>query len=215
MFYRSKTRPQPPACSTEARQDHSPQNMFYRSKTGPTTVPRTCSTGASPDDSSQNMFYRRQDHSPKSTFYSSAPHQRSQKAAVAPWSNATRTAVGQHGRPYVRIICKRSESAHEQRIVLYKSNQQQQPSEDAHSSSKPPAWPSEAEPCLDIAEEGEKNSENWFKEAQKIWFLGKKTQCTWVQKVYRAQRVYIYIQSTHTQEKSLYILYTACRSPRG
>ena len=61
----------------------------------------------------------RQDHSHQSTFYSSAPSskeqdrttvtrarstvlpplQRNKKAAVAPWNNATRTAVGQHGGP--------------------------------------------------------------------------------------------------------------------
>ena len=61
----------------------------------------------------------RHDHSPLSTFYSSSPSsenhdrttvprarstvlpplQRRQKAAMTPWSNAARTAVGQHGRP--------------------------------------------------------------------------------------------------------------------
>ena len=57
----------------------SPQSMFYSSapsseKQDRTTVPRECSTVL-------------------------PPLQRIKKAAVAPWNNATRTAVGQHGRP--------------------------------------------------------------------------------------------------------------------
>ena len=63
----------------EARQDHSPQGVFYSSarsseKPDRTTVPRARSTVL-------------------------LPLQRSQKAAVAPWSNAARTAAGQHGAP--------------------------------------------------------------------------------------------------------------------
>ena len=83
---RSKTGPQFPEhvlqfCPLfrEARQDHSPQSTFYSSvpsseKPDRTTVPRARSTVLSPLESSQ-------------------------KAAVAPWSNAARTAVGQHGGP--------------------------------------------------------------------------------------------------------------------
>ena len=95
-----------------------------------TTVPRTCSavlpplkrrqTGPqSPEHVLQScLLFRedRQDHSPQSMFYSSAPSsektdrttvnrarstvlpplQRSKNTAVAPWSNAARTAVGQN-----------------------------------------------------------------------------------------------------------------------
>ena len=100
------------------RRDHSPQSMFYSSapsseKPDTTTVTRACSTVLPP------LEKARPDHSPQSMFYSSAPSsekpdkttvprtcstvlpplQRIQKAAVAPWSNATRTAVEQPGGP--------------------------------------------------------------------------------------------------------------------
>ena len=119
-----------------ARHDHSPQTMFYSSalsseKPDRNTVPRPCSTVLPPlqrsktgPQSPQHVLQfcslvreARQDHSPQSTFYSSAPSsekqdrttvpracstdmpplQRSKTAAVAPWSNAARTAVGQQG----------------------------------------------------------------------------------------------------------------------
>ena len=152
----------PRTCSTGARQDHCPQNMFYRSKTGPqspehvlqkqdrTTVPRTCSTGARQDHSPQNMFYnsapasekQEQDHSPKSMLYrcktgrqfpeyvlqKTGPQSQEYILQFCPLFREARRQQWQHGRPYVRIICKCSESAQDRRIAIYKSNQQQQPS---------------------------------------------------------------------------------------
>ena len=140
--------------AAHARQDRSLQNTFYISspfsrKTDRTTVPRACSTVLP-------VFREdRQDHSPQSTFYSSAPSsettdmttvprarstvlpplQRSYNTAVAPWSNAARTAVGQHGgsfedinlhpnhrTDYLRQSCARTQK---KKQILHRSSKPQ------------------------------------------------------------------------------------------
>ena len=150
MFYRSKTGPQ------------SPEHVLQ--KQDRITVPRTCSTGARQDHSPQNMFYnsapasekQEQDHSPKSMLYRSktgpqfpehvlqktgpqfpehvlqetGPQSQEYILQFCPLFREARRQQWQHGRPYVRIICKCGESAQEWRIAIYKSNQQQQPSYD-------------------------------------------------------------------------------------
>ena len=151
-----------------ARQDHSPQSMVYSSapsseKQYRTTVLRVCYTVLSPLQRSNTRpqcpehglqfcpLFReaRQDHSPQSMVYSSAPSsekqdrttvprawstvlppQRSQTAAVVPWGNAARTAVGQHGGL----------------------------SEDLHPDQ--PDWTSEAEPCSKADDDDEEEDED-------------------------------------------------------
>ena len=100
----------------EARQDHGPHSMFYSSassseKQDRTTVPTTCST-VLPSSKKQDRTTvptacstvlpssKKHDRTTAPTACSTVlpPLQRSQKAAVAPWSNTARTAVGHRGR---------------------------------------------------------------------------------------------------------------------
>ena len=120
---RSKTGPRSPQhvlqfclLFREARQDHSPHSMFYSSpssseKQDRTTVPTTCST-VLPSSKKQDRTTvptacstvlpssKKHDRTTAPTACSTVlpPLQRSQKAAVAPWSNTARTAVGHRGR---------------------------------------------------------------------------------------------------------------------
>ena len=107
---RSKTGPQSPehvlqVCPLfrEARQYYNPQSMFYSSapsleKQGRTTFPRACTTGLPPLQRSETVLQSsehvlqfcppcrkaRQDHSPQSMYYSSAPSSEKQDSTTIP-----------------------------------------------------------------------------------------------------------------------------------
>ena len=121
--------------AAHARQDRSLQNTFYISspfsrKTDRTTVPQSTFYSSAP-------FSETTDRTtvPRARSTVLPPLQRSYNTAVAPWSNAARTAVGQHGgsfedtslhpnhrTDYLRQSCARTQK---KKQILHRSSKPQ------------------------------------------------------------------------------------------